>query len=74
MFRMPSNRAAVLGAFLLAASATPAHSALDVDDEVRIEVGRAFPLISLPLLKDSSPASIADFHGEKVILHIFASW
>ncbi len=40
----------------------------------RIEVGKAFPAISLPALEDGSPMSIRDFRGEKVVLHVFASW
>ena len=38
------------------------------------EVGTPFPTLSLPSLDDGRPASIADFRGQKVILHIFASW
>ena len=38
------------------------------------EVGRPFPAISFPALEDGRPRSIADFRGERVILHIFASW
>ena len=38
------------------------------------EVGTPFPTVSLPSLEDGRPASIADFRGQKVILHIFASW
>ncbi len=40
----------------------------------RFEVGTPFPTLSLPSLEDGRPASIADFRGQKVILHIFASW
>ena len=38
------------------------------------EVGTPFPTVSLPSLEDGRPAAIADFRGQKVILHIFASW
>jgi hypothetical protein len=38
------------------------------------EVGTSFPSLSLPSLEDGRPASIADFRGRKLILHIFASW
>jgi hypothetical protein len=38
------------------------------------KVGQPFPNITLPSLKDGKPASIADFRGHKLILHIFASW
>ena len=37
-------------------------------------VGTPFPTISLPSLEDGRPMSIADFRGQKVILHVFASW
>ena len=38
------------------------------------KVGKPFPTLSLPSLDDGRPASIADFRGQKVILHVFASW
>jgi len=59
---------------LFAVLAIHCDAALAADDEVRLEVGRPFPSITLPLLKDGSPASIADFRGEKIIIHVFASW
>ncbi len=40
----------------------------------QFEVGQPFPDIVLPSLEDGRPASIADFRGKKVILHVFASW
>ncbi len=46
-------------------SSMPAHG---------FQVGTAFPTLSLPSLHDGRPASISDFRGQKVILHIFASW
>lgn len=39
-----------------------------------IEVGKPFPKIVLPLLEDGRPASLSDFQGQKLILHIWASW
>ncbi len=38
------------------------------------QVGEPFPDIILPTLKDGSPGSIAQFRGQKILLHIFASW
>lgn len=38
------------------------------------KVGEAFPPIVLPKADDKSPMSLADFRGQKVLLHIFASW
>lgn len=40
----------------------------------QFEVGQPFPDIVLPSLENGGPASIADFRGKKVILHVFASW
>ncbi len=40
----------------------------------KILVGKAFPAIVLASLADGEPMSIRDFRGEKVVLHIFASW
>jgi hypothetical protein len=37
-------------------------------------VGEPFPTISLPSLEDDRPASIADFRGRRLIVHVFASW
>lgn len=39
-----------------------------------IAEGKPFPALVLPGLADGQPASIADFRGEKVVLHVFASW
>ncbi len=38
------------------------------------QVGEPFPDIILPTLEDGSPGSIAQFRGQKILLHIFASW
>ncbi len=37
-------------------------------------VGEPFPGLVLPALEDGTPLSIAAFRGQKVILHVFASW
>ncbi len=48
------------------------------DDEATpapvIEEGVAFPDLLFPSLEDGTARSIRDFRGEKLILHIFASW
>jgi len=36
--------------------------------------GQPFPTMALPSMADGSPASIADFRGNKLVLHLFASW
>ncbi len=38
------------------------------------EVGQPFPTLSFPALEDGRPRSIADFRGQRIILHVFASW
>ena len=38
------------------------------------KVGESFPDLVLPSLADGKPLSLARFRGQKVILHIFASW
>ncbi len=47
--------------------------ATDKAKALELEVGQAFPNILLPSLEGGS-GSIADFRGEKLILHIWASW
>ncbi len=43
-------------------------------EPIRLEVGARFPDLVLPTLEDGRPASLRDFRGRKVILHVFASW
>jgi hypothetical protein len=38
------------------------------------EVGKPFPLITLPAAQDGQPMSVNDFRGRKMLLHLFASW
>ena len=37
------------------------------------ETGRQFPRLTLPDL-EGTPVSLETFRGQKLILHIFASW
>ena len=46
----------------------------DVFAQKNFTVGASFPDIQLPSLSDGRLTSLADYHGHKVILHIFASW
>ncbi len=39
-----------------------------------LEPGRMFPDLVLPSVADESPLSLAHFRGQKVLLHIWASW
>lgn len=38
------------------------------------EVGQPFPTLSFPALEDGRPRSITEFRGQRIILHVFASW
>lgn len=42
--------------------------------EIGLKVGQTFPSLALPSLEDGRPRSITEFRGEKLILHVFASW
>jgi hypothetical protein len=42
--------------------------------DLALEVGRPFPEIVLPSLADGRPAAISQFRGQKLLLHLFASW
>ena len=37
-------------------------------------VGEPVPRLRLPSIADGRPLSLADFRGEKVMLHVWASW
>lgn len=54
-------------AFLLAAHAHAQGLGL-------IKKGEPFPDLVLPSMEDGSPTSIRDFRGQRVMLHVFASW
>jgi len=40
----------------------------------RIVLGEPFPELVLPGVKDGRPRSISQFRGQKLALHVFASW
>ena len=40
----------------------------------RIALNEPFPNLVLPDVDDGSPRAIADFRGQKLALHVFASW
>ncbi len=50
---------------------TLATAPLEADD---LEIGKPFPTLALPSLSDGKHASVADFRGRKLVLHIWASW
>jgi hypothetical protein len=37
-------------------------------------VGEPVPRLRLPSVADGRPLSLADFRGEKLMLHVWASW
>jgi len=39
-----------------------------------IREGQPFPDLVLPRLDDGRPASLSEFRGKKLVLHVFASW
>jgi hypothetical protein len=43
-------------------------------DEYEPKVGESFPKLVLPSLEDGSPLSVTSFRGQKLVLHIWASW
>ena len=53
-----------------------ASSAFSADHPTpSIEVGQPFPVLELPLANDQGKAaSIMDYRGRKLMLHLFASW
>lgn len=73
-----SAKGIAAGAFLLlllflgGPSAVRAQAAGGTD--VGIEVGEPFPQIPLPTLEGREGKTLAEFRGQKVILHVFASW
>ena len=40
----------------------------------RFEIGQPFPTLAFPAIEDGRPRSITEFRGQKLILHVFASW
>ncbi len=42
--------------------------------DVGLGIGETFPDVVLPAVRDGQPMSLAAFRGEKLFLHLFASW
>ncbi len=65
----------ILPAALLACSGSHVStSRTSVAPSLVLEVGEVFPDLRLPALDDGHAVSLARFRGQKVILHVFASW
>ena len=67
---MSRSRILILSSLLQAFLLTP----LNGRSAPQIEEGKLFPNLVLPDLESGQPTSIQDFHGRKIVLHIFASW
>ena len=71
--RFPRLASVSVAAVLLACSGDrPAEST--IDPVLKVEAGQPFPEIVLPSIEDGRPASLAQYRGKKVLLHVFASW
>jgi hypothetical protein len=60
--------------FALAVIVISLGEAIAKPSSTEFRVGEPFPDLVLPSLADGKPLSLARFQGQKVILHIFASW
>ena len=70
------RRLALIGLLPAALVACGSETSTTSDTSRRspFQVGQPFPDLTLPALEDGRPASIRDYRGRKVILHVFASW
>lgn len=59
---------------LLVIGATPCGAQRPSMPDHGFRVGEPFPDIALPSLEDGELTSIDAFRGQKVVLHLFASW
>ncbi len=68
-----ASLACAVALFAVSCGVEPPPSLLE-DPAVRIEVGRLFPSLLFPRLGGGEPASVDDYRGKKILLHVFASW
>ena len=59
---------------LLASLSCGQRVSSEANTPMTLEVGQPFPNIVLPNLADGRPGTIGQFHGRKLLLHVFASW
>ncbi len=64
----------IVAALLLSGPMTSPVTASTSGGPPVLEVGQPFPDIAFPSAADGTPMSIASFRGQKVVLHVFASW
>ncbi len=60
--------------FLICLLSLEGAAPLGARDASQFKIGEPFPNIVLPSLENGQPASMTQFRGKKLILHIFASW
>ena len=74
--RRTAYRCAIVCAAVVAAAALlpSAGTAQSPELPYGFHVGEPFPTLAFPALDDGEPTSIADFRGQRLILHVFASW
>lgn len=61
-------------AMLLLAASLLSMPAVRAGGTGLIEKGKPFPALVFPSVEDGSPESMASYAGQKVVLHVFASW
>ena len=66
---MATPRTTLAGALVLTSMAAGAAA-----QPHGFRVGEPVPDLVLPSAEDGSPLSLADYRGEKLVLHVFASW
>ena len=64
-----SFRLLLLGGLMLVTS-----NMLAADLPEGLQIGKSFPDLVLPSIRDGKPISVADFRGQKLLLQVFASW
>jgi hypothetical protein len=71
--RFPAPALTFLAAALLACGGDRAAEPVE-DPVLKVEAGQPLPDLVLPSIEDGRPASLAQFRGKKIVLHVFASW
>ncbi len=69
--RYPGNSAVAMFSLTMVLLATPAAHAGGTG---LLQVGKPFPSRVFPSAEDGSPQSMSSYAGQKVVLHVFASW
>ena len=76
IFASVVRRVALIGLLPVALGACVGETSTPRETSRRspFQVDQPFPDLALPALEGSRPVSIRDYRGQKVILHVFASW